>query len=118
MIQRKRLLKWRVLACIVSVWASMALLPGVGWAGWKTDGRYSRGCLAADDLYTADLTRPYLDNNGMVNFCDFWLWRLFTTIDPESENWNEAIDFNEDGVVSYADYAIFLGRSGDTAPFE
>ncbi len=59
-----------------------------------------------------------LDNNDMVNSLDFMLWRLLATIDPQSEYWNEAIDFNEDGMASYADYTLFLGRVGDTAPFE
>ncbi|BBO86518.1 hypothetical protein DSCO28_70840 [Desulfosarcina ovata subsp. sediminis] len=59
-----------------------------------------------------------LDNNGVVNSNDYWRWRLFTTIDPQSEYWIEAIDFDEDGVSSYGDYIIFLNRCGDTAPFE
>jgi len=59
-----------------------------------------------------------LDNNGMVDGGDFQRWRLFATIDPQSDCWVEAIDFNGNGMADIEDYTIFQSRYGQTAPFE
>ena len=59
-----------------------------------------------------------LNNNGVVDGGDFQGWRLFATIDPQSDCWVEAIDFNGNGMADIGDYTIFQFRYGQTAPFE
>lgn len=59
-----------------------------------------------------------LDNNDRVDLDDYWRWRIFATIDPQSDSWVAAIDFNDNGVADADDYAILLNRFGQAAPYE
>ncbi|WP_051554428.1 dockerin type I domain-containing protein [Desulfobulbus elongatus] len=58
-----------------------------------------------------------LDNNGRVDAGDYWRWRLLATIDPASESWNGAIDFNGNGRADAEDLAFLQSRLGETAPY-
>ncbi len=59
-----------------------------------------------------------LDNNGIVDAADYWRWRMLVTIDPATELWNAAVDFNENGIADADDYTIFNSRYGQIAPYE
>jgi hypothetical protein len=58
-----------------------------------------------------------LDNNGRVDAGDYWRWRLLATVDPSSEAWDAAVDFNTNGKADAEDYQIFLSRYGQTEPY-
>ena len=78
----------------------------------------NRSQLDSDEDGYGNMCDCDLDNNDRVDAGDYWRWRLFATIDPDSGYWDGSVDFNGNGAADGGDYAIFLSRYGQTAPYE
>ncbi|MBN1906178.1 MAG: thrombospondin type 3 repeat-containing protein [Deltaproteobacteria bacterium] len=78
----------------------------------------NRSQLDSDEDGYGNMCDCDLDNNDRVGAGDYWRWRLFSTINPSSAMWNADVDFNGNGVADSGDYAIFMSRYLQTAPYE